>query len=216
MDRKQTKKYLILVEGQDEELYFKRLEQFINLCEDVKYKVSINIKVIRNNFSSFIKKNSSISLNTVIYFVYDYEGNEEYFKKNVLSNIKSCRNIKKGMQFVLGYNNLSIELWMLLHKTMFKRSVIHIGDYLEFINRQFNEKIESINTFKQETDFKKCLSKITLDNVKKAVKRADKIMEDLKKDEQQMEYKGFRYYRKNPSLTTHEIVRIILSDCEIY
>lgn len=202
MDRKQTKKYLILVEGQD--------------CEDVKYKVSINIKVIRNNFSSFIKKNSSISLNTVIYFVYDYEGNEEYFKKNVLSNIKSCRNIKKGMQFVLGYNNLSIELWMLLHKTMFKRSVIHIGDYLEFINRQFNEKIESINTFKQETNFKRCLSKITLDNVKKAVKRADKIMEDLKKDEQQMEYKGFRYYRKNPSLTTHEIVRIILSDCEIY
>ncbi len=99
---------------------------------------------------------------------------------------------------------------------MFKRSVIHIGDYLEFINRQFNEKIESINTFKQETNFKKCLSKITLDNVKKAVKRADKIMEDLKKDEQQMEYKGFRYYRKNPSLTTHEIVRIILSDCEIY
>ena len=87
---------MILVEGQDEELYFKRLEQFINLCEDVKYKVSINIKVIRNNFSSFIKKNSSISLNTVIYFVYDYEGNEEYFKKNVLSNIKSRRNIKKG------------------------------------------------------------------------------------------------------------------------
>ena len=35
MDRKQTKKYLILVEVQDEELYFKRLEQFINLCEDV-------------------------------------------------------------------------------------------------------------------------------------------------------------------------------------
>ncbi len=215
MDRKQIKKYLLLVEGQDEVLYFKRLEDLINLCEDSKYKVTINTKVIRDKFSSFIKKSSSISLNTVIYFVYDYEGNEDIFKKNVLDNIKSCKNIKKGMQFMLGYNNLSIELWILLHKDIFKRSVIRVGDYLEFINKKFDEKFESINTFKQETNFKRCLGKITLDDVKEAIKRADKIMEDLKKDEQQMEYKGFKYYRKNPSLTIHEIIKIILSDCEI-
>lgn len=48
--------------------------------------------------------------------------------------------------------------------------------YLGWINQAFGEIFEDLDHYKQEKHFKQCLSKLTLEDVKSAIKRADFIM----------------------------------------
>ena len=60
------------------------------------------------------------------------------------------------------------------------------------------------------------LRQLTLPNVKEAVDRAKQIM---KRNEENgyvlQEYKGYRYYRENPSLAVWEVIERVLVECEL-
>lgn len=60
----------------------------------------------------------------------------------------------------------------------------------------------------------RCINTFTLDDVRNAIKRAEKI-EAMNKEERKKLIKssGCSYYRDNPSMSIHEIVKRILSDC---
>lgn len=70
--------------------------------------------------------------------------------------------------------------------------------------------------YKEETNFKRCLKKLTLADVRDAIRRAQAIMAQNQADgKRELEYGGFRYYPDNPSLTVQDAVEEILRDCKL-
>ena len=60
------------------------------------------------------------------------------------------------------------------------------------------------------------MKKISLDDVKSAIRRAEIIMDLNKKDGKTLvKYKGYSYYRDNPALTLHETIKEILQKCGV-
>ncbi len=73
-----------------------------------------------------------------------------------------------------------------------------------------------MDEFKHEANFKRCLKKLTLGDVIEAVKRAKTIMDNNEKNGYTLyQYRGYSYYKENPSLMIWEIVEKILVDCEL-
>lgn len=73
-----------------------------------------------------------------------------------------------------------------------------------------------MDEFKEENNFKRCLKKMDLSNVIAAVDRARKIMQRNQDNGYTLyQYKGYQYYKENPSLTAWEAIEKILKDCEL-
>ena len=89
--------------------------------------------------------------------------------------------------------------------------------YLRYINDTFGEHFDSLSQYKREDNFKKILSGLEIDDVKDAIRRAERIMNKKAEDSGRFlrEYKGYTYYLDNPSLTVWESIRRILSDCKL-
>ena len=52
--------------------------------------------------------------------------------------------------------------------------------------------------------------------MKSAINKADALMQQNKNDQKKYEiYKGYKYYKENPSLTIYQAVESILSECGI-
>lgn len=73
-----------------------------------------------------------------------------------------------------------------------------------------------MDDFKEENNFKRCLKKMDLSNVIGAVDRAKKIMQRNQDNGYTLyQYKGYQYYRENPSLSAWEAITKILKDWEL-
>ena len=73
-----------------------------------------------------------------------------------------------------------------------------------------------MDEYKHEDNFKRCLNKMNLSNVIAAIGRAKKIMERNRKNGYTLfQYKGYKYYKENPSLSAWEAIEKILSDCNL-
>ena len=95
-------------------------------------------------------------------------------------------------------------------------SYTHRKQYLTPINRVFGEKFENMDEYKKEDNFKRCLSKMDLSNVIAAIDRAKKIMQKNRENGYVLhQYRGYQYYKENPSLAAWEAVEKILRDCEL-
>lgn len=87
---------------------------------------------------------------------------------------------------------------------------------MSHINKVFNEKFENLDHYKNENNFKRCLSKLNLDNVRLAIERSKTIMEiKVANGECEEQYKGFKYYKENPSLSIWKCVEEILYECDL-
>ena len=95
-------------------------------------------------------------------------------------------------------------------------SYAHRKQYVTQINRAFGEKFENMDEYKHEDNFKRCLSKMDLSNVIAAIDRAKKIMQRNKENGYILhQYKGYQYYKENPSLTAWEAIEKILNECKL-
>ena len=84
------------------------------------------------------------------------------------------------------------------------------------MNRAYGEHLESMDEYKHEGNFKRCLRQLDLDNVIQAVDRAKCIMKRNRENGYILQnYKGYTYYKENPSLAIREIVEKILKDCRL-
>ena len=105
---------------------------------------------------------------------------------------------------------------MVLHKKDCNGVLSHRGQYLEHINKAFGESFENLDQYKHQDNFKRCLGKLTLQDVRKALERADVICTNNEKDGKMLlQYKGYTYYRDNPALSIHDAIRLIFDECEI-
>ena len=95
-------------------------------------------------------------------------------------------------------------------------SYTHRKQYITPINRVFGEKFENMDEFKKELNFKRCLKKMNLSNVIDAINRARKIMQRNRENGYTLhEYKGYQYYKENPSLASWQAIEKILLDCKL-
>lgn len=214
--RKENRRYVFTVEGETENWYLNWLQEQINLCEKSKYIVSIVSKV-QQNPKKYSKTLNPIATPKVIH-ICDYESNdEEHIKKfkNILSELKEANSLKgKRFKYLLGYSNFTFELWIILHIKDLNGNLSSRNQYLTHINNCFNEKFISLDHYKEEKNFKRCLSKLTLDNVKNAITRSKNIMnQKIINNEKEIEYKGYKYYKDNPALTIYESISLILTEC---
>ena len=217
-ERKEIRKFAFTVEGETEKWYFEWLQDAINACEESKYKVSIVAKV-QQSPKKYAKTVNPMATPKVTH-ICDYESNDEVHVnkfKGILSELKEANaTIGRKFRYNLGYSNFTFELWMVLHKNTCNGTLIDRTQYLSHINRAYGEHFEVLDHYKRENDFKRCLSKLCVDDVRQAINRSKRIMNSkVANGERKEQYRGFEYYKENPALTIWESVDAILRECEL-
>lgn len=215
-DKMYARKYTISVEGETEKWYFDWLEKQINACGGRTFNVSIDAKVQQSPRKFYKGLNAKTTPKAI--HICDVESNEPVHAdkfKNILSEMKEAKTQKK-IGYVLGYSNFTFELWMVLHKRACNGSLSHRRQYLAPISEAFGEKFENLDHYKNEDAFARCLNKLTLEDVRAAIRRAEAItMLNEKDGKKQVQYKGYSYYRDNPALSIHKVVKTILDECGV-
>ena len=215
--RKPTNKYYFSVEGETEQWYLEWLQDLINNTEESVCKVSIDCPVKKNPLKH--AKSLNVTRKIEIYHFFDYESDEPIHVQgfqDTMDNMKKAEQLGKQIKYKSGYSNFTFDLWILLRIADSNASYAHRKQYITPINRAFGERFENMDEYKHEDNFKRCLSKMNLANVIGAIKRARNIM--LRNQENGyalLQYKGYRYYKENPSLSAWEAIEKILSDCEL-
>ena len=127
-----------------------------------------------------------------------------------------AQNIGKSITYRLGYSNFTFELWMILHKADCNGPLAHRSQYLAQLNKAYDENFENLDQYKHEDNFKRVLKKLSLEQVGDAIRRAKLIMQrNAEAGFVPHHYKGYKYYKENPSLSTWEIVDKILRECQL-
>lgn len=215
--RKSTQKYYFSVEGETEQWYLKWFQDLINATDEAAYKVSIDCPVKQNPVKH--AKSLVVTKKIEIYHFFDYESDEEIHIKRfieAMDNMKKAQELGKQITYKSGYTNFTFDLWIILHMMNCSTSYSNRKQYLTPINRAFGETFESMDEFKKEANFKRCLNKMQLANVLEAIERAKKIMQRNQENGYILhQYKGYRYYKENPSLSSWEAIEKILKDCKL-
>lgn len=211
----ETKKYVLTVEGETEKLYFLWLRDQINNVEYRKYNVSIVPKVEQSPRSFY--KGTNAKITPEVMHICDIESNDEYHESKFHNILKEMREAKKSknIKYQLGYSNYTFELWIILHKKDCFGPLPNRKQYLGPIQRCFNEKFEDLDHYKNQDTFKRCLSKLSINDVITAIKRAEKISKHNKENNKLKTFSGYSYYYENPSLSINEVVKKILIECGI-
>ncbi len=213
-ERFESLKFAFSVEGETEKWYLEWLQKVINSSHDAKYHVVFKTKVERNP----IKFAKSLNAKTTpsITHLCDVEGpmiGDSRGFETTLANLKEART-QKGIDYRLGYSNLSFELWMILHKRDCSGCINSKNEYLNLINSSYSGNFSSLSDYKEYSGFERCLSKLSLNDVREAVKRAEMIIQTKRNTDIKLKhYKGYSYYPENPSLSIQEAIKRILKEC---
>ncbi|NLO38659.1 MAG: RloB domain-containing protein [Ruminiclostridium sp.] len=217
-NRKPNRKYYYSVEGETEKWYLEWLKDVINNNEASAFTVSILCSVQKNPLK--YAKSLVITEKIEVYHLSDYESDDPvHFQQftQTMNNMKKAREIGKQINYKFGYSNLTFDLWMILHKAECNGAFTHRKNYIIPINNAYEENFECMDEFKHEDNFKRCLKKLQLSNVILAVNRVKTIMQRNKDNGYTLhQYKGYKYYKENPSLTIWEGIDKMLKDCKLY
>ncbi|MEG0794134.1 MAG: hypothetical protein RSD97_10860 [Lachnospiraceae bacterium] len=94
-----------------------------------------------------------------------------------------------------------------MHRVDCNAATTHRKNYFTPLNRAYDEHFEDMKEYKHEDNFKRCLGKLSLENVIDAVNRAKRIMTCNEENGYVLQqYKGYKYYKENPSMAIHEII----------
>ena len=162
-------------------------------------------------------KSLTITQPTIVNHIFDYESNDPVHVTHfteTLDKMKKAGGLGKRISYKSGYSNFTFELWIILHKADCYGHFSHRSQYLAPINQTYDEQFDTLDHFKHENNFKRVLRKLCLQDVIAAIKRSRSITEQNRENGYSlMSYKGYSYYRENPSLSIWESVSMILTDC---
>lgn len=215
MSERRNIKYFFTVEGETELLYFQHLKELI-ITENSRIANPV-IRIEKTTPSKFAKKLPLIR-SCLITAVYDVEDNDEVHRKrfeNILKEMKDSEKLGKGIKYELGYSNIDFELWIILHKKDMFGNISSRSQYLTNINSAFGAKFQSLKEYKVEKNFNQILSQITLTDVKNAIARAEKIINQRKSEDKPLVSSGYEWYERNPSLSVHLAIKKILLECGV-
>jgi len=208
---KQTKVYHAYVEGKQEEMYLKHLENLINSVEDRKYNIKIVVKNANGGSPlSIVKKaaNDSVlqideKLKNGKAALFDYDQKEPEF----IQAIKICQSKK----VCSAYSIVNFDLWIILHKKEYSKKVESNLEYQSEIIRLFRLKKDA--KIKNKQSIEKILKQINLDDILNAIKRAEKIEQTNKNDNNIMCNNPLVYGQ--PNLEIYKYIKSILEGAKI-
>lgn len=215
-NKKSTLKYYFSVEGETENWYLKWLQELINSTDESEYLVSFDCPVNKNPIKRV--KSMNVTKKIIIYHFFDYESDDEIHAKRfteAMDRMKEAQNYKQVI-YKSGYTNFTFDLWVILHKADCYGAYSHRKQYITQINKAYCEHFEDMDEYKEESNFKRCLSKLSLEDVVNAINRAKNI-EKRNKDNGYVlhQYKGYKFYKENPALSAWEAIERILKDCKL-
>lgn len=215
--RKEKRTYYFSVEGETEKWYLEWLQNTINALPEAKYVVKLDRKVEKDPIS-YVKRLTVLQKSEITH-VFDYESNDpEHIGqfKSTLDKMKKAQATGKSVVYRLAYSNFSFELWLILHKSDCNGPLTHRKQYLDKINVAFDENFASLGAYKEEANFRRLLGKLSLEDTRNAIRRARSIMEQNQRNGYALQtYKGFSFFRENPSLSVWETIEKILKDCQL-
>lgn len=176
--RKENRIYYFSVEGETEKWYLEWLQRTINSEPTALYKARFDVKIEKDPRSRV--KGLNILGKTEIIHVFDRESEDQAHVEQfqtTLDQMKSAQGMGKQVTYKLGYSNFTFELWMILHKSDCSRTLANRSQYLTPLNQAYGENFERLSQYKHEENFKRILGKLTLDDVRQAIQRADRIMQ---------------------------------------
>jgi len=215
--KKLERKYYFTVEGETEEWYLKRLQDIINNTDESTHKVKLVAKKQKNPLK--YAKGTSFREQTTVHHLFDYESDEACHVKefrDAMDNMKKAEGLSdKRISYKSAYCNFTFDLWIILHRGDCA-NMAHRHDYIKPINKVYGENFENMDAYKTEKEFKRILATLKLEDVIKAIGRAETIMARNKENGYILhEYKKYTYYKENPSLLLHEAIKQILVDCRL-
>ncbi|MDR0307436.1 MAG: RloB family protein [Chitinispirillales bacterium] len=211
--RKLNKQYHFSVEGETELWYLERLQKLISEIDESTHTVSLKAFVQKDPLKHAKKLSPIVE---IVYHICDYESNERCHNNQFIKTMDRMKEVtcQKNIDYKFGYSNLTFDLWIILHKQALNHVISHRDKYLDPLNRAYNEQFENMDEYKKKANFERILRSITLSDVINAVARAKDIMRINKNNDYTLhEYKGYKYYRENPSLLVWEPIEQILRDC---
>lgn len=103
---------------------------------------------------------------------------------------------------------MNFDLWLILHKEDYNKSVTKNDAYISDVRRIFG--LKSTEDIKNKDVIKRILSQITLEDVKAAIKRAETISKcKVKEDSTKI---GNTTIYSNPDFSIHEFLRFVVKD----
>ena len=220
MGRNESRQFNMSVEGVNcERLYFKHLAKLINGSGRNQYNLKISPKAMTP--FQYAKRNAYKPVEKLPYI--HIQDIEDYYddakRKKSYGVIDEMRKAEStfGISYRLGYSNYTFELWMLLHVADMNYGVASRVAYLKPVNQYFHRNYKSLDDFKTEAEFQGILNEfITLDAVLLAVSRAERIVKSNTAQEKIKEtYRKVAFYRDNPDVTVHEVVKLIFDTCGV-
>jgi len=197
------KTYSCVCEGQQEKMY---LDHVAKLIKKFPRKVV--------TFNSYIGTPYRL---TKIYETYDsvalfdFDFNQIEFEKNIklcdkLNKEQKPTSRKSGRNIYHAYSNVNFDLWLILHKENRTGMVSTNNAYTPDIRKIFG--LGSKDNIKNERTITKILDQITLQDVKDAIVRADKIRScKVKRDASRVADTSIY---SNPDFSIHNFLKIVL------
>jgi hypothetical protein len=103
---------------------------------------------------------------------------------------------------------VNFDLWLILHKEDYNKSVSRNDAYISDVRRIFG--LNQTDNIKNEEVINKILSQITLDDIKSAIQRVETIRKSkVKADSAKI---GSTTIYSNPDFSIHEFLKAVLED----
>lgn len=214
MTRKTKKTFFVSVEGESEILYLAHIQNLIN-NGDFPYLIKIISK--KEKPTSFAKAKYIGYSEFPFFHLCDYEGDSEQdikIFKGVLDNLALAKKIVK-VGYNLGLTNICFELWLILHKQDCSQTISVKTNYLDILNKAYKTNFKSWKEMKKHENMLKIINAIELKDVLSAIERAKKITSKNNKLFTEQEYKKYKYFRENPSLSIHSFIELIFKECRV-
>lgn len=200
------KKYYCVCAGLQEEMY---LDHVATLLKAFPKRVV--------TFNRIIDKPYRLEKSYVEYdcaALFDYDFDDDDFTRNIklcdrLNNAHKPTKRKKGKYIYHAFSNVNFDLWLILHKEEFNRSVLKNDAYQQDVRRIYG--LGSMENIKSEKAIKKILDQITLEDIKNAISRADRIRSG--KIDTDKRVIGSTICYPDPDFSIHQFLKVVLADC---
>ena len=215
--RKPNNKYNLSVEGETEKWYFEWLQKEINACSTAACTVSFGNLKIEKDPIKYAKGLIGIGKLTAVH-ICDKESNDQVHETqflNTLKKLKASRSIGKRLKYDLGYSNYTFDLWIILHKADCRQCFADRSRYIGTINSAYGEHFEDMDEYKHERNFKRILSRLTIEDVQRAVTRAQYIRAHNLANCTKRSIYGYDYFDENPDLAIQNFVEKVLKDAGV-
>ncbi len=197
--------YFCICEGQQEELYLDHLGALLKTPQR-----TVKFKHIRGTAAD-LKRGEPFGYDKAVLFDHDCKEAQFIRQLEVCDAAEKRRAKRQDPHTYHAYSNLNFDLWLALHSpafTAFHTPVCQNNDYVDALRKCY--RLGKTDDIKEERVMRNILKKISLGDVKRAIRRAEEIRaRKLKSDKH---HAGNTDWYENPDFSIDRFLKNVLQD----